>query len=815
MAGCRGDCFLRSVQTTSLPSEQVPTSNGQSDAPTPERQSFLATLLAPGGALAVAMEQVMGVGYEVRPQQAQMCEAVALAMQTRSHVLAEAGTGTGKSLAYLLPAALRCVLYGERVVVSTHTISLQEQILNKDLPVVERVIKLLAERGQLPEPATEDGKVRELKGVLVKGRGNYVSVRRLKLASERQDRLFADPASKRSLHVIEDWAGSTRDGTLSTLPPIERWGVWDKVQSDSGNCMGKKCPNHGQCFYQAARAQLEDANLMVCNHALFFSDLALRVQDAGFLPAYQHAIFDEGHNVEEVASEHFGASLSEGRVQHLLSTLYQARTGKGYLGQLALASEDMQPVEKAIGLVIRAGDEARVFFEQLQQIAASGSRESAGGASGGGSGASKPWTQRGATSEGRIEPRITRVREADVVPNSMAGAMRELSMRLRGLRDVAKLEADKYELNAYAQRAEMIAQDATTLVKQASPACAYWIEVTGGDEGSGSSQRVTFACAPIEVAPLLKSKLFAPEHQLSVVVTSATLATGGVVRGGWEAPAPAPGAGASQPPRKSESTPAFTHTIRQLGCDGAATLQVASPFDYREQVEVFVERVELKPRAPEPPSGDFVMPGDEVPVFVRDRSGGFGSRAARPGSAYAEGLATSILQHVRETDGGAFVLFTSFATLHQVARAIEQPLARLALPLLVQGKDGSRTAILQKFREDERSVLLGAASFWQGVDVRGRGLRNVIITKLPFDPPDRPLVQARGELIQSRGGNPFMEDALPRAVLRFKQGFGRLIRSKTDKGRVVILDDRVLTTRYGRAFLEALPEGVRIHSGRE
>jgi len=756
-------------------------------------------VLAPAGPLARAMEQVMGVGYETRPQQAQMCESVALAMQTRSHLLAEAGTGTGKSLAYLLPAALRCVLYGERVVVSTHTISLQEQILHKDLPVVERVIKILSDQGELPEPATEDGEKRELKSVLVKGRGNYVSVRRLKLASERQDRLFADPAAKRSLHVIEDWASTTRDGTQSTLPPIERWGVWDKVQSDSGNCMGKKCPNHGQCFYQAARAQLDEANLFICNHALFFSDLALRVQDAGFLPAYQHAIFDEGHNVEEVASEHFGASLSEGRVQHLLGTLYQARTGKGYLAQLALTGEDIQPLEKAIGLAIRASDEARVFFDDLQNLAQTSSptvREKSGETS-------RPWTQRGTTSEGRSEPRITRIREPDIVPNALAGAMRELSMRLRGLRDIAKYEPDKYELNAYAQRAEMIAQDATTLVKQTAPSCAYWIEVTGGEDGSGSNQRVTFACAPIEVAPLLKAKLFNPEQQISVVLTSATLATAGKVN--------ADAAGSAT------TNPAFAHTARQLGCEGASTLQVASPFDYRKQVEVFVERVELKPRTQAPPPSDFHIPGDDVPVFVRDRAAnsGFGTRPARPGSAYAQALTQQIVEHVRATDGGAFVLFTSFATLNQVAREIEQPLARLALPLLVQGKDGSRTTILQKFREDERSVLLGAASFWQGVDVRGRGLRNVIITKLPFDPPDRPLVQARGELIQSRGGNPFMEDALPRAVLRFKQGFGRLIRSKEDKGRVVILDDRVLTTRYGRVFLDALPEGMRIHAWNE
>jgi ATP-dependent DNA helicase DinG len=714
------------------------------------RKNLMEDLLAPGGPVAEAL----GSLYEHRPQQSRMCLAVAKAMNQRSHLLAEAGTGVGKSFAYLLPAALRCVLHGDVAVVSTHTISLQEQIIRNDLPVIEQVLALLRERGQLPQAATEDGEARELRPVLVKGRGNYLSLRRLMLASQRQDKLLGDAASRRSLHVIEDWAYETRDGTLSSLPPLERTGVWDKVQSDSANCMGKRCTNFEKCFYQQARREMERGNLLICNHALFFSDLALRTQEAGFLPRYQHVVLDEAHNVEDVAGEHFGISLSQGRVTHLLSTLSNPRTGKGYLPQLSQQSKDAAGVDRAIMLVDRAADASAAFFGSLLDLGRAGDETG------------KPWTQRGGASRDD-EPAVVRVRKAGAVENTLSPAMNDLALRLRSLRESVNLEADRYELNAYALRAEMIAQDAAALVEQAMPAAAYWVQISGGDDEGGGryfGKRITLACAPIEVSPLLKEHLFAKET--SVVLASATLATSARDAALHDADAP---------------DPAFAHARKTLGCEGAQTLRLGSPFNYAQQARVYVERI------------------------------GGGTRPSR-GKPHADfaAMARVILKHIERTDGGAFVLFTSFSALNAVARELDTPLSILGFPLLAQGRDGSRADILERFRADSRSVLLGAASFWQGVDVRGHGLRNVIITKLPFDPPDRPIVQARGELIEARGGSPFMEDALPRAVIRFKQGFGRLIRSATDEGRVVILDDRVVTTRYGRAFLRALPEGVRI-----
>lgn len=718
----------------------------------------VADILSDHGPLA----ERLGSSFESRPEQVDVAQSVLRAMEERSILLCEAGTGVGKSFAYLVPAMLRC-LAGETVVIATHTISLQEQLVKKDIPLLRELL----------DPARDDTEGPRIRPVLVKGRGNYVSLRRLKLASQRQDKLFADPAARRSLHVIEDWAEQTLDGTLSTLPALERPGVWDKVESDSGNCMGRKCTNYQACFYQRARREMERANLLICNHALFFSDLAMRAQDAGFLPRYDHVVLDEAHNIEDVASEHFGVQLTEGRVMHLLTTLYAERSGKGYLPNLSLLVNDPAggAVENAMREVLLAADASRRFFESAIELLPK--RGGIGLAS---------------------EPGTVRYRQSGLLDSELAQRMNRLSLSLQALRDLAKVEADQYELNSYAQRAQMVADSVTTLTEQKLAGCAYWVEA-GGEGDSGRLRKVSVACAPVEVAPLLRQHLFA--SGASVSLTSATLATRTT----------------SNAEHSEHAETAFAHVMARLGCDSVPpvdgkprqvrTLQVGSPFDYAKQAELIIdERVDQK-------SGGFGSSGRSRAEIEIDLALGDAPRAPAE-LPYAQKLAGCIAEHVIETDGGAFVLFTSFATLNAVARALRPRLEALGMPVLGQGLDGSREEILRRFREDSRSVLLGAASFWQGVDVRGRGLRNVIITKLPFDPPDRPLTEARGELIQARGGNPFMEDAIPRAVIKFKQGFGRLIRSTEDHGRVVVLDGRVVTARYGRLFLSALPEGVPV-----
>ncbi len=678
--------------------------------------AVVSDILGSGGPIA----QALGEQFELRPQQARMSDAVAGAMESRSTLLVEAGTGVGKSFAYLVPAIRRIIETratpgkAERIVIATNTIALQEQLMSKDVPLLEAAFaRALGLTGD--EPA--------FRAELVKGRGNYLSVRRLRLASERQDRLFVDEGARRSLHVIEDWAYETPDGTLSTLPPLERPGVWDRVQSDSGNCMGRKCPNFEQCFYQNARRRMERAELLICNHALFFSDLALRSKGVGFLPEYHHVILDEAHGVEEVASEHFGVSLSEGRVRHLLSCLVAASGKKGMLPQLLVSPDATDLVGRAVALVSRAEDATMAFFDQLVDLA--GEREG-----------------------------MVRVPGPGVLTNPLSQAFAELSVVLKRLRDAAVIEADKFELNAYVERAGAIAEEAAILVDHTLEGCVYWAETAVGGAGGGHGRvRSSLTCAPVEVGPLLREALF--DQPWSVTLTSATLTTG---RDG------------------------FGHVRSRLGLlddEAVQTLQLGSPFDHASQVELHVDRTMPDPR--------------------NDR--------------YVEELATRIGRHIDETDGGAFVLFTSFYTMEQVARRLGPVMERAGRPMWVQGRavgGGGRGKLLEEFRKDERSVLLGTSSFWQGVDVRGRGLRNVIITRLPFDPPDRPLTQARLEKVAERGGDPFMHDSLPRAVIRFKQGFGRLIRSASDSGRVVVLDPRIVTARYGRLFLEAIPEGVRV-----
>lgn len=713
------------------------------------RQDGVQEILGASGPVARAL----GADFEARPEQIAMATAVAKTLDQRSHLLVEAGTGVGKSFAYLVPAILRCLRNKETVVIVTNTIALQEQLVQKDIPFLRAILDPDLPGDTADTPGDDKAKPARtrLKPVLVKGRGNYVSIRRLHMASQRQDRLFVDAAARRSLQVIQNWAMDTDDGTLSTLPPLERQGIWDRVQSDSGNCMGRKCRTYQECFYQSARREMDGANLLICNHALFFSDLALRAQDVGFLPKYDHVILDEAHQAEDVAAEHFGVSLTEGRVQHLLTTLCHPRTGKGYLHQLQSLMAGSDSPERAVRLVLDAQTTTRAFFESLLSAVERGQ-----------AGAPDDDAQPRSSIFGRLLPgKSARIRRAGVVENSLSPVMDDLAVRLKALRDETKNEEDRYELNAYSIRAAEVALAAKVLVEQSLKGCAYWVEVSGGDDGPSEGsrfQRVTFACSPVDIAPILKEALFNQPH--SVILTSATLATRAV-----------------RDDENSESAEtAFGHAISRLGCEGARTLQLGSPFDHATQTTLYIDRGIPEQKHPQ----------------------------------YNTRLAQRVLHHVLETGGGAFVLFTSFATLHAVARAISPELEARGLPLLVHGSGVSRTQLLEQFRANPGSVLLGAASFWQGVDVRGQGLRNVIITKLPFDPPDRPLTEARLEKIQEQGGNPFNEDSLPRAVIRFKQGFGRLIRSKTDTGRVVVLDGRIATARYGKRFLEALPKGIPV-----
>lgn len=664
---------------------------GSAPPPPSQAPALAAKIFAEHGWLQDALK------LEHRPQQEAMGRAVAAAMRDDEPLLFEAGTGVGKSLAYLVPGLIHATDQSRQMIVSTHTIALQEQLETSDLPICRRLFQA--------NPAL--AKYAGFKSAVLVGKSNYLCTTRLGLALADRASLFAD-ADYSELQRIADWAKTTASGLRHELVPPPRAEIWESVSADSAACSRKHCDCE-KCFYQRARARMRAAQVVIVNHALLFALInaggaqanGANTDARGVLFADDFLVLDEAHTVPEVATNNFGLHLSSYGVDRALKYLYNPRTKRGMLAKLA-GADAQQLVQDAL-------DASRLFFGFLETTLLA-------------------------------QRSVVRVREPDIAEPSLDGPLSALYRLLGKMADKLEDGRPRDELLEQKQRIKGLQAGINEWLTLADKGHVYW------GERSGRKQTIiTLRSAPIDVAPELRKHLFG--CGTSVICASATLAMGGEI---------APFAA-------------------RIGAPEARAEVVKSPFDYERHMRVFV-------------ANDVPLPSAQEAKLALDV------------------LADYVRFCTERVRGGSLVLFTSYTDMRATATALEPVYREAGRPFLMQGADLSRTELARQMRSLGNAVLFGTDSFWTGIDVPGDALSQVIITRLPFDPPTHPITEAKCEHIRDAGGTPFNELTLPDALIKFRQGIGRLIRTATDRGLITILDSRVLAKSYGRLFLDCLPQ---------
>lgn len=694
-------------------------------------------LLMPKGKVA----ESLGSNYEMREEQIRMLGAVSSAFNENLVSIIEAGTGTGKTLSYLIPSVYWSLLNGERVVISTNTINLQEQLSQKDIPLVHSSLN------------------EDFKHSLVKGMGNYLCLLRAETVGEGLFE-FAEDEEIKILSDILDWSRVTKDGSLSDLNFTPPEGIWDKVSAESDSCLRVRCPHYSNCFFYKARRDVASSHIIVANHHLVFSDLAIKgaseENDAGILPPYKNIVFDEAHHIVDAATSHFGMRAtkfgiiralrrlkrkgSSGEIKGLifytanLTTRLRKYFKKGILNKvLRRIEERLSPqVDMVEEHVLNTFDELYYFSLQIVE-AKEGSKN-------------------------EINLRITEDifetagwEEIHEKFSILSIKLRELFDEIRNFIDVLmEFEAETdvakilVEFKGVGNKVNYFSQVIDSFLNREDDGYIRWVEGRVGKGGILSG----IGLSPLDISPHLRERLYSSCN--TIVMTSATMAVGGN----------------------------FNFLKSGIGLTDNNRVKehiLPSSFDYEQQVLL-------------------AIPNDmPAPTDIQ----------------HSLKVSPVIFDAVKASGGDALILFTSYSLLELVYKEISKRLESLGLVPLKQGSL-PRARLLDNFRKEVNSVLFATDSFWEGVDVPGEALRLVIITRLPFRVPTDPIIEARVEHMERQGIDPFLEYTVPVAVLKFKQGFGRLIRSRTDKGAVLVLDKRIISKFYGRYFLESLPECSKI-----
>ena len=664
--------------------------------------------------------------FEERPTQVELIKNIVQTFNEDKIGVFEAGTGVGKSFAYLIPAGIWALTNNEKVIISTGTINLQQQLCEKDIPFVEKIL----------------GK--KIKYVLMKGRQNYVCLRRLSDASSMLD-LFEDETKE--IAAIKEWSLSSSTGSKSELSVLPRENIWSKVNSDSDVCMGLRCPFHSECFVMKVRREAASANLIVVNHHLLFADIESRLSGAGYedavvLPPYRHIVFDEAHGIENAATSFFSESFTRFSLNRIINQLYRKKRNSisGYLCTIALLSSNEEKVDLAAGIIEKIKNSILNV-----ELAAKDLLENE---------YSLRLCAKTARNFGPLFVALSELRNnlssfADLVRSVMEGlssedkeipAFWETKSQLRRLEDNIVLMNDFSnweELNDY----------------------VFWIQrkklSSSLQNDNSEGEYIVFTKTPLEIAKTMNAGIF--EQMKSVVCTSATLKTGRD----------------------------FYFWMKRTGVtlckeDRVSFGEFDSPFPYKTNMLFAVPN-----DAPFPDNPDFQQ--------------------------YTHYALSSL---IRSSAGRTLVLFTSYESLKSAAASVSILLRDLSIRIMKQGDDDS-SRLLELFKRETESVLFATDSFWQGVDVPGESLSQVIIVKLPFSVPSDPVFMARSEAIEKRGGNSFRELSLPEAVIKFRQGIGRLIRRSDDRGVVVVLDRRIVSKSYGSIFMANLPDCKKMYDSLE